>query len=87
LEVASAAESAAVLSRSDVITREDLPDHVFRPPTAHRPQPASAGTLEELEREHIRNVLAEAVTLEDAAATLGISPTTLWRKRKRYGID
>jgi NtrC-family two-component system response regulator AlgB len=75
------------LSRSDVITREDLPDRVFRPPTAHPAQRPSAGTLEELERERIRNVLAEAVTLEDAAETLGISTTTLWRKRKRYGID
>ena len=86
-ELRNAIERAAVLSRSDVISREDLPDRVFRPPTAHRALPASAGTLEELEREHIRNVLAEAVTLEDAAETLGISPTTLWRKRKRYGID
>lgn len=44
-------------------------------------------TLEELEREHIRRVLAEAVTLEEAAETLGISTTTLWRKRKRYSIE
>jgi transcriptional regulator of acetoin/glycerol metabolism len=31
--------------------------------------------------------LAESTTLEDAAARLGINATTLWRKRKRYGIE
>jgi len=40
-----------------------------------------------LERRHIQQVLAEAATLEEAAARLGINPTTLWRKRKRYGIE
>jgi transcriptional regulator with PAS, ATPase and Fis domain len=40
-----------------------------------------------MEQEHIRRVLALPRTLEDAAATLGISIPTLWRKRKRYHLD
>jgi transcriptional regulator of acetoin/glycerol metabolism len=32
-------------------------------------------------------VLAESPTLEDAAETLGINVSTLWRKRKRYKIE
>jgi transcriptional regulator of acetoin/glycerol metabolism len=32
-------------------------------------------------------VLCESATLVEAAATLGINATTLWRKRKRYGIE
>jgi NtrC-family two-component system response regulator AlgB len=76
-----------VLTPDDVIRREGLPDRVFRTPTPQRTPPPSGGTLEELEREHIRRVLAEAVTLEEAAETLGISTTTLWRKRKRYSIE
>jgi two-component system, NtrC family, response regulator AlgB len=40
-----------------------------------------------MEKEHIIQVLAETPTLEDAAARLGINISTLWRKRKRYGID
>jgi len=44
-------------------------------------------SLEELERLYIQQVLADSATLEDAAARLGINPTTLWRKRKRYGLE
>jgi transcriptional regulator of acetoin/glycerol metabolism len=28
----------------------------------------------------------ESATLEEAAVRLDIDPTTLWRKRKRYGL-
>jgi NtrC-family two-component system response regulator AlgB len=50
-------------------------------------RPGVDASLDELERSHIIQVLAESATLEEAAARLGINPTTLWRKRKRYGID
>jgi NtrC-family two-component system response regulator AlgB len=43
--------------------------------------------LAEVERRHIERVLADSATLEEAAARLGISSTTLWRKRKRWGLD
>ena len=43
-------------------------------------------SLEELERRHIFQVLTDSTSLEEAAARLGINPTTLWRKRKRYGL-
>ena len=43
-------------------------------------------TLSQLEREHIARVLSESRTLEEAASKLGIRGSTLWRKRKRYGL-
>jgi NtrC-family two-component system response regulator AlgB len=51
------------------------------------PVSSSASSLDELEREQIARVLAESPTLQDAAETLGINVTTLWRKRKRYKLD
>ncbi len=44
-------------------------------------------SLEELEKQHIQHVLATATTLEEAASILGINLSTLWRKRRRYGLD
>ncbi len=91
-ELRNALERAAVLSRSDEITREDLPDSLFReaadlPSGAAQAPGSHSPSLEDLEREHIRRVLAESATLDEAAAALGINVTTLWRKRKRYGIE
>ncbi len=43
-------------------------------------------TLDQLEAEHIRRVLASVPTVEEAAQVLGIDPSTLYRKRKRYGL-
>jgi NtrC-family two-component system response regulator AlgB len=40
--------------------------------------------LEQLEAEHVRRVVAAAPSLDDAAKTLGIDPSTLYRKLSRY---
>ena len=48
---------------------------------------AAEVSLEELERRHIEAVLGSAATLEEAATVLGINLSTLWRKRRRYGLD
>jgi two-component system, NtrC family, response regulator AlgB len=86
-ELRNALERAAVLSRSDIIGRDDLPDAMFRETVESTGDAHHAASLEEMEREHIRRVLSETPTLDEAAATLGINVTTLWRKHKRYGIE
>ncbi len=88
-ELRNALERAAVLCRSEVISPDDLPDSIFRevPDGGPAADAAHAASLEEVEREHIKRVLAQSATLDEAAATLGINVTTLWRKRKRYGAD
>lgn len=51
--------------------------------------PAATGSakLRDIEREHIRRVLADSRTVHEAAEKLGINDATLWRKRKRYKLD
>jgi NtrC-family two-component system response regulator AlgB len=43
--------------------------------------------LNALEEMHIRRVLQSAKSMEAAAAILGVDPTTLWRRRKLYGLE
>jgi NtrC-family two-component system response regulator AlgB len=88
-ELRNAIERAAVLAQGDLITPQYLPDALFQ--SAAPPSIAVAGgppaSLEDVERGQIVRVLAESPTLEDAAETLGINVSTLWRKRKRYKIE
>jgi two-component system, NtrC family, response regulator AlgB len=48
--------------------------------------PEELESLELLERVHVQRILSESANLSVAAARLGIDPTTLWRKRKRWGL-
>jgi transcriptional regulator of acetoin/glycerol metabolism len=48
---------------------------------------AGSARLRDIEREHIRRVLAASKTVREAAQTLGIDGATLWRKRKRYQLE
>jgi NtrC-family two-component system response regulator AlgB len=43
-------------------------------------------SLEQLERAHIARVVDTSATLDAAARTLGIDASTLYRKRKQYGL-
>ena len=86
-ELLSVLERLVVLSRSDTITADDLPERLLAPRREVREAPRPpALSLHELERHQIELALRECPTLEDAANRLGINPTTLWRKRKRYGL-
>ncbi|MDH4655768.1 sigma-54-dependent response regulator transcription factor AlgB [Pseudomonas sp. JS3066] len=55
-------------------------------PTANAPRVGGPLSLEDLERAHIAGVLATSETLDQAARTLGIDASTLYRKRKLYGL-
>jgi NtrC-family two-component system response regulator AlgB len=91
-ELRNAIERATILARGSTVEAEDLP----------RPGPfVAAGTnaspdalgiggehsLEEIEQAHLMKVLDWAPSLHDAASVLGIDKATLYRKRKRFGID
>jgi two-component system, NtrC family, response regulator AlgB len=80
-------ERAVMLSRGNVINKEDLPYAISEPMTGQHIDVRSGATLRQIEEQHIRRVIAQTPSLEDAADALGIGSTTLWRKRKRYHIE
>ena len=85
-ELHNALEHAATIATTDTITFGDLPEPIKNPASCKSMRIARGTRLEDFERDHIVRVLAESPTLEKAADTLGINVTTLWRKRRHYGI-
>ena len=86
-ELHNALKRAAILARSEMIASDDLPDSISHPVSIARVRGAYGIRLKDFEREHILRVLASSSTLAQAAAALGINVTTLWRKRRHYGIS
>ena len=84
-ELRNAMERCSILWPADVIEPEALPVPLDGS-AARGPQLGGEISLEEIEREHIRRVLARTATLEEAARILGIDDSTLWRKRKRFDL-
>ncbi len=83
-ELENAIERAVVLAQDSLITAAALS------PQSHlTPANASPGeSLEELEKNHIVNVLmATGGNYSQAARILGITRTTLYNKVKSYGVD
>jgi two-component system, NtrC family, response regulator AlgB len=79
-ELRNVIERAVILSDHEQIEIDDLSDSV------HSPSEVRLGgkfTLEQIEAEHIRRLIASHKTLEEVAAILQIDPATLYRKRKR----
>ena len=84
-ELRNVIERAVILAGGEMIGLEDLPEE-FAVAADARVVVGGRVTIDELEAEHIRRVLALSATLDDAAKTLGIDPATLYRKRQKLGL-
>jgi NtrC-family two-component system response regulator AlgB len=86
-ELLNVLERAVILAAGPLITADLLPEEL-RASMPARPEGALADgeSLEAAERRHIAAVLARHPTLDSAAKALGIDPSTLYRKRERYGL-
>lgn len=91
-ELRNAIERAVVFAPGSLIELDSLglgrevAETSGQPGGPPAPNLGDDASLDDIEREHIARVVARAETLEAAARTLGIDPTTLQRKRKRYGL-
>jgi NtrC-family two-component system response regulator AlgB len=84
-ELRNVIERAVILAPGEAIEPADLPE-AFHGQSVPATVVGARVTLEAIEAEHIRRVLAGAPTLDDAARTLGIDPATLYRKRQKLGL-
>lgn len=83
-ELKSVIGKCALLSDSDEIQPDDLPAHMK---ARHYESPHKSKSLEDMEKEHIINVLAETEGNQTKAAqVLGINRKTLYKKIHRYKI-
>jgi NtrC-family two-component system response regulator AlgB len=79
-ELRNVIERAVILAEGDRIEPSDLGD-IAEGTTEFRL--GGRASLEEIENEHIRKVLANSRTIDEAAHILGIDPATLYRRKKR----
>ena len=82
-ELENVMERAVLLAKQKIIEVSHLPSEL------QNPEQLKAGllSLESIERQHIARVLKVVNDLDEASKVLEIDPATLWRKRKKYGIQ
>jgi NtrC-family two-component system response regulator AlgB len=83
-ELRNVVERAAILCQTDHVGIECFPENLL--PSDSVARLGDRVSLEKIEEEHIRRVLATARSIQEAADILGIDQATLWRRRKKYGI-
>lgn len=80
-ELENVIQRAILLSNNNRIEVEHLPEEIRMSQEQYPPL-----SLEEVEKLHIKRILQIAKDFDEAAQILGIDPTTLWRKRKKYNL-
>jgi NtrC-family two-component system response regulator AlgB len=82
-ELRNVIERAVILSSGDSIGVADLSENVQPSLEMHL---GGRFTLESIENEHIRGVIAATRSLDEAAGVLGIDPATLYRRRRKLDL-
>ncbi len=92
-ELRNAIERAVILARGERLSPEDFPaelrgeNALMSLDSNEMPQIGSLISLEKLEEAHLRKVLERIPNLSAAAGILGIDQATLYRKRKKIGLE
>jgi two-component system, NtrC family, response regulator AlgB len=92
-ELRNAIERAVIMARQEKIIPADFPAEISGGRTGvsgdhnNAPQIGSMISLEKLEEIHLRKILERTPSLTEAAQILGIDQATLYRKRKKIGLE
>jgi NtrC-family two-component system response regulator AlgB len=92
-ELRNAIERAVIMAKGNKIGLEDLPAELrshTTPGIKGNGAPLEVGSLvsmEKLEEAHLRKVMERTSNLAEAAQVLGIDQATLYRKRKKIGLE
>ena len=93
-ELRNAIERAVIMAKGGEIELQDLPIEMRGQPlhggiaaTNIAPQVGSLISMRQLEEAHLRKVLERTANLAEAARILELDQATLYRKRKRLGLD
>jgi NtrC-family two-component system response regulator AlgB len=79
-ELRNLIERAVILGSRDQIDIDDLTEIVQ---TRAELRLGGKVTLEEIENEHMRRVISNSRTIDEAATVLGVDPATLYRRKKK----
>jgi NtrC-family two-component system response regulator AlgB len=86
-ELQNMIERAVIIARGDRLTPNDMQSLNGRRGIPEiGVEDGRLPTLEDMEKRYIRYVLDHANSIERAAEILDISPPTLWRRRRKYGL-
>lgn len=92
-ELRNAIERAVIMVKANKINLEDLPAELRGQTTSGANgsdtslQVGSLVSMDQLEEAHLRKVLERTSNLAEAAQVLGIDQATLYRKRKKIGLE
>jgi NtrC-family two-component system response regulator AlgB len=83
-ELRNAIERAVLICKEERIGVQHFPQKFAS--SERVPGAGDLVTMEELERTHIRRVMASSKSIEEACRVLAMDSVTFWRKRKKYGL-
>ncbi|HTR40313.1 MAG TPA: sigma-54 dependent transcriptional regulator [Pseudomonadales bacterium] len=92
-ELRNSIERAVIMARQEEIVPNDFPPEISGGKSGasgdnnNTPQIGSIISLEKLEEIHLRKILERTPSLTEAAQILGIDQATLYRKRKKIGLE
>ena len=91
-ELRNAIERAVIMAKGNKLFPDDFPAELRSQNAAsgangENLQVGSFVSLEKLEEAHVRKVIERTTSLAEAAEILGVDQATLWRKRKKIGIE